>query len=533
MKQVSNAAYYLDHFVQQRVELDVAPVNNVPVRLDDSYVKQGSLKINDMCAVGDELKVGTVIAPDMTVTLTDAWMFDGIDLNGALVTVRCNATANGTTDTFHLGTFVVDEAPVQNEVISIRAMGEIVKMDKLYRTGDIAFPLTVGQFASALCSLCGFVLHPLGADLRDGVDTTVRDTVLTTEPESGKYTCRQLLGYCAQAMGVNAYMTKETVSGQVVSRVRMRWFSMISPSLGNSRLFSAVFNKDNMEPAAASVRSKNGYASYGSATTNVYNAGYNPLTDGMTQADMDHVARAIYNAVTVSTVHRFTATTMPAPFLEPMDAVQIVGSDNTPHRGFISSVMWEPNKNTVLIGAGYLPSEEDDFSPFTKEQDDIISDMQSQTTQNQSDIQIALSVVNDIDAHVVESGEENGLQYRKWSNGIAECWGVVTTTGAWNAFQSMYMKSGSKSLPDGLFSEVPTILFSAQGCSNVPGYQAFWVGAQTNQHTKTSAKFALFRPTEGSASAVYSVSLHAIGKWGDSASAVVGSAIVGSAVLSE
>lgn len=62
--------------------------------------------------------------------------------------------------------------------------------------------------------------------------------------------------------------------------------------------------------------------------------------------------------------------------------------------------------------------------------------------------------------YVVEQGTSGVWFYRKWSNGVAECWGEVTVRASiTDAIGSMYMKvTDYFSWPNALFSEAPRIV---------------------------------------------------------------------------
>lgn len=74
-------------------------------------------------------------------------------------------------------------------------------------------------------------------------------------------------------------------------------------------------------------------------------------------------------------------------------------------------------------------------------------------------------VVND---QVVEEGIDGIWHYRKWSSGIAECWGIRDTTTAafvdWSNLARGYVSATS--FPTGLFSTTPTITMKSQSTSN-------------------------------------------------------------------
>lgn len=71
--------------------------------------------------------------------------------------------------------------------------------------------------------------------------------------------------------------------------------------------------------------------------------------------------------------------------------------------------------------------------------------------------------------YVVEQGTSGEWTYRKWASGIAECWGLWTTTSTFpNAYGGAYESASSlkKNLPSGLFIEVVPLFSGAASTSN-------------------------------------------------------------------
>ena len=71
--------------------------------------------------------------------------------------------------------------------------------------------------------------------------------------------------------------------------------------------------------------------------------------------------------------------------------------------------------------------------------------------------------------YVVEQGTSGIWTYRKWNSGIAECWGLWTTTSTFpNAYGGAYESASSlkKNLPSGLFIEVVPLFSGVALTSN-------------------------------------------------------------------
>ena len=138
----------------------------------------------------------------------------------------------------------------------------------------------------------------------------------------------------------------------------------------------------------------------------------------------------------------------------------------------------------------------------TQEVDDFIDELDITGSKTAADL-------------VVEQGISGIWTYRKWSSGIAECWGMISwSVTGWTAWGSLYYStySGTVNYPNGLFISAP--ILTSQ--SNAPTHDC-WLGTRsgsgavnTKDHT---TDFYLLRPTTGSTSTIGCVNVYAIGTW--------------------
>ena len=107
---------------------------------------------------------------------------------------------------------------------------------------------------------------------------------------------------------------------------------------------------------------------------------------------------------------------------------------------------------------------------------------------------------------IVEQGTSGMWHYRKWSDGIAECWGIFSentvsiTTTYGNAF---YGALRTVSFPSGLFVDRPTVSLSLRNSNGV------WAGKHG-----LSATFVSYYPyCAKSGNQTIEESVYAIGRW--------------------
>lgn len=93
----------------------------------------------------------------------------------------------------------------------------------------------------------------------------------------------------------------------------------------------------------------------------------------------------------------------------------------------------------------------------------------------------ALNYLGNCD-HVVEEGTSGIWTYRKWANGIAECWGVHTSSFAiTGTYGNLYYANlGNVALPSGLFIVTPVIVATRRETGSLTGLVSVSLGASTS-----------------------------------------------------
>ena len=107
--------------------------------------------------------------------------------------------------------------------------------------------------------------------------------------------------------------------------------------------------------------------------------------------------------------------------------------------------------------------------------------------------------------YIVEQGTSGIWTYRKWSSGVAECWGSYATTGGSSAEGSLYWKGTSTAYPSGLFIGTPIAEATLQGN---------WIGGilNSNSHYKNSFIGYLWTALDAS-SQNFIIHIRATGRW--------------------
>lgn len=118
------------------------------------------------------------------------------------------------------------------------------------------------------------------------------------------------------------------------------------------------------------------------------------------------------------------------------------------------------------------------------------------------------NLVSEAADYIVEEGASGIWTYRKWASGIAECWGIYSTTASpyttWNNMNGY--QSGTLNFPSGLFISRPIPAFSGRVGS---GFAV--TGTQTGSLTSTSSNYFIVSSSSGSQTTEFFINV--VGLW--------------------
>lgn len=112
-----------------------------------------------------------------------------------------------------------------------------------------------------------------------------------------------------------------------------------------------------------------------------------------------------------------------------------------------------------------------------------------------------------MDDHVVEQGTSGSWTYRKWNNGVAECWGTLAgTISPYTTINGFSAYEGGVNFPTGLFTATPNVQFQPYIGNG------FAIPARGVISTNTQCKWVALSNVSAANTAV-KIDVFAIGKW--------------------
>ena len=340
--------------------------NGAAITITDDNVIADSFQIDRYCCNGEKLEIVTAIAAQLMFTLENGdGTYDAIDFEGAELNVRVGIAdwtrANPRVSWVSCGYFTPDEQPMRMSTISITALDRMTKFDVVVDAADLTFPTTVAGLVGQVCSACGVTLAQSITGLPNASVSiaelpTVQDTL----------TYRTLIQWCAGIMATNAWFDW---NGQL----RFTWYSNYIgryASTVDNRYSSNIYGNDLIVSGVE-------YTTTGGV----------PIVEGTDDYDLDITGNAlagpliatvlpVINAEVNGFIYRpFTASAVNAPYLWPMDEVELRDKDNGLHFSTLTNVTFGLNGTTALEARGmtYVTNKAKYPKGFTREQAQLVN----------------------------------------------------------------------------------------------------------------------------------------------------------------
>lgn len=360
----------------QTVSIAVTPTTGSSFAITEADIRQGGLTIDRMSVTGQTLEVGACTAAEMNLTLDNAsGRFDSVVFEGAQMVVTLSCSDGVNTYSCPMGYFTVDEAPRIRKTINLVALDRMVQFDKEIVKSDFTFPMTVQSLVNKLCTDCNVALSS-STDL-----TTMANYSLSlSEPTGDNYTYRQWLIWCCQILGVCGFVDWD-------GELRLEWYHTADSTEDPGLLTAAVRFSSDYEEGSIGLTGLQTTGADGEAVL-VGKAGYVldiSANEFLAASDPGTVMVDTFNAMTTTDYVPFSSTTMPMPWVWPLDKVWYykVGAVN-PIVSYVTNVTFKMNTKTSLQGKGMTTTRKGYASanPLTAQEQAIINQLQQ--TQNEA-----------------------------------------------------------------------------------------------------------------------------------------------------
>lgn len=501
-------------------------VDNEPLVITDEDIMLGTFSIDRSIMEGSSLNLGSCVAAELNMTLNNMdGRFDGISWSGAELSVELGV--EGSNETLPMGVFYVDRTPKTRNTVAISALDGMVKFDKLvtdctlWRYELEAGSVGLSYFVNWCCTQCGITLATTITGFPNATWALWMDNFRTYLETAKTFTCRNLLSWAIAGMGKVAWMNGDgeleigfpshlsdwentSIVGMAIVGLAIVGNTSgegeVTDTFGSDKRFASDYEDTVIEFTGVTYTNPNTEVTYLTGTSDYAldlsgnilfdriescDTTYNPDVGTKTVEDMvDNLSDLVgitYTPITMEVV--------PCPHIYPTDWVAYVVDNDHYVYALVTSYAFTLNGKNYISAQGELP------------QDRQLAPINSVAT-----LQATVDSMTD---YVIDQGSSGVWEYRKWKNGMYECWYHGNTTlNITTQSGGVYFANVTSINYPITFASAPTILITTQGSSGC------WASSGDNDHGSTTktGRIWVYRGASSSNVSV-DINIYVHGRW--------------------
>ena len=344
--------------------------NGTSITITDDNVIADSFQIDRYSCNGEKLEVGTAIAAQLSFTLENgSSLYNSIVFEGAELFVEVGIAdwmqSSPTITYVPCGYFTPDSQLRRLSTISITALDRMTKFDVVVDGTSLTFPTTVAGLVGQVNTLCGVTLAESISGLPNaGVSIAALPSV------NGEITYRNLIQWCAGIMGTNAWFDW---NGQL----RFSWYANTTGYVSTTdNRYNSDMYEDDLTVSGVEYTNDSGIVIVEGTDDYAIDLTGNAIAGPLVAT----VLSALNTALNGFTYRPFTAATINAPYLWPMDVMTFTDMAGNNHTSVLTNVAFGLNGTTAMESKGmtYAVNKLAQPKGFTREQAQLISKISEQ-----------------------------------------------------------------------------------------------------------------------------------------------------------
>jgi len=329
------------------------------LNLTDKDIVSGSLTYTESSQAGEDFTIGGTVASDIEFTILNKPEYADIEFMGATVLVSIGLELiQGMGLTYEdlkqytyeqlkqftygqlrddiwehvpLGIFNIDDVNKQRNTIQIKAIDNMINLDKPYSLSQLGYPATLFQIYVDICNICDVMVGT--------IDFPNKDYVVQEKPV-GDYSCRDILGYIAELSGTFARMNRS-------GALELTWYKPTG-------LILTPTNRFNFKPRDDKIRITGVMATVDDTT---YLAGTDEYAVDLTenpllQGDYETVLLNIYNNIKDTEFTPFESNWQGNPAIQAGDMITQIDRDGKVFPTLVTSSTYKYRGSSTLKAEG-------------------------------------------------------------------------------------------------------------------------------------------------------------------------------------
>lgn len=357
------------------LQMEVQPVQGDKFTLTEQNLLPGTFSIDRYVQSSDKLEIGSACASELSFVLDNLnGEFDGVIFEGAEIVVSVTITE----DEYKIGTFTVDEKPRKLTTIKIKALDDMVKLDKPLDMQKFPSSSTLRGLIDFACTECNVSYN--ADDIANYFSLPNR--TVTPLPDGTQILYRDLIRYVCQLGIVNAYMDKDNV-------LRFGWYGAVSTgySITPYERTTHTIEEKSIGIASLTVEYEDTVITAKNTLTNedvdyslAFTINGNPLA---ATSAKQAIVTSLFNSKLKNLTYRpFSASVKQMFPLEPMDGIVFVDKNENEISTFLTHTNFRLNGNMKIEAKGESPTKSGyaAVNPLTAQEQKILDDLRKFVT---------------------------------------------------------------------------------------------------------------------------------------------------------
>lgn len=379
------------------------------LELDDKDLVQGTLIFSESTQPGEEFTIGGTVASDISFSILNKPEYNDIQFMGA--TVLCSIgllVQEGTEAHFlqpsqtskmpgfdekweyvPLGIFHIDEAKRLRNTIELKAIDNMINLDKPYSLSKLSYPATLYQIYVNLCNV---------ADIPVGTTSFPNMNYVVQNRPDGDLTLRDVLGYVAELSGTFAKINR-------YGELELKWYQSTDIVISPANRFSFKPSDDIVQIKGVMYSTEDTSYLAGSDEYAI-DLSENPLISGNYATLLNN----IYNNVKNTVFTPYECSWQGNPAIEAGDMIVQVDIDGKAYNTLVTSSTFKYRGASTLsakglpeISRGYKGSTNRKIAEIKKKIDKDIGD--KLTTLEEAQLQATELIANMLGGYAIKTEE--------------------------------------------------------------------------------------------------------------------------------
>lgn len=379
------------------------------LELDDKDLVQGTLIFSESTQPGEEFTIGGTVASDISFSILNKPEYNDIQFMGATVLCSIGLLVQEGTDAHFLqpsqpskmpgfdekweyvplGIFHIDEAKRLRNTIELKAIDNMINLDKPYSLSKLSYPATLYQIYVNLCNV---------ADIPVGTTSFPNMNYVVQNRPDGDLTLRDVLGYVAELSGTFAKINR-------YGELELKWYQSTDIVISPANRFSFKPSDDIVQIKGVMYSTEDTSYLAGSDEYAI-DLSENPLISGNYATLLNN----IYNNVKNTVFTPYECSWQGNPAIEAGDMIVQVDIDGKAYNTLVTSSTFKYRGASTLsakglpeISRGYKGSTNRKIAEIKKKIDKDIGD--KLTTLEEAQLQATELIANMLGGYAIKTEE--------------------------------------------------------------------------------------------------------------------------------